>query len=74
MACGLGQRGPCWFCRAEGDCCSVCGEFLCTAHENFDPKSLALRAVGAVAKAVGVRPRIFTGAPTPFNDPRKLQR
>jgi len=70
MACGLGERGPCWFCRAEGDCCRMCGQFLCAAHEGWTPGNTIRRAVGAVVSAVGVRPT-FTGAPTPTPMPRR---
>lgn len=66
MACGLGERGPCYFCGADGDCCRVCGEFLCAAHEMLTPGNVVRRASAAIGKAV--RP-LFSGAPTPSNKP-----
>lgn len=69
MACGLGERGPCYFCGLDGECCRVCGEYLCAAHEMLTPGNVTRRVVGAIGKAIGVRPTLFPGAPTPSNKP-----
>lgn len=67
MACALGQRGPCYFCGADGECCTVCGEFLCASHEMLTPGNVVMRAVAAAGKSAGLR--LFAGAPTPKHKP-----